>query len=234
LAGAGVLAAAGLAFGIMTVGVVGLAAIALGGEAAGAGLVGLAVGLESIGAAAATGIPFLGVALIAAFGAALIPFAYALSLTEPLVTAIGEVIVNVVTAIASGIQTMISSITTMMQTLLPLMNMDNAAGLLAMAGGFAALSLSLAAFAVSSLMAIPGMIAVGMFLAVGGGSILGGGGEGGAAGGSGAGMDELIAEIKGLRADLASGKIGVNMDGQKVTSKITSVVDKSSTNSYAK
>jgi hypothetical protein len=47
-------------------------------------------------------------------------------------------------------------------------------------------------------------------------------------------MDELIAEIKGLRADLASGKIGVNMDGQKVTSKITSVVDKSSTNSYAK
>jgi hypothetical protein len=47
-------------------------------------------------------------------------------------------------------------------------------------------------------------------------------------------MDELIAEIKGLRADLSSGKIGVNMDGQKVTSKITSVVDKGSRNSYAK
>jgi len=233
LFGTGVLAAAGLAFGIMTVGIVGLAGIALGGEAAGAGLVGLSIGLEAIGAAAATGIPFLGVALIAAFGLALIPFAYALSLTAPLVQTIGDVIVNVVTAIAAGIQTMISSITLMMQTLLPLMNMDNAAGLLAMAGGFAALSLSLAAFAVSSLMAIPGMIAVGMFLAVGGGDLLSGGMGGGAAGG-GAGMDELITEIKGLRADLASGKIGVNMDGQKVTSKITSVVDKGSTNSYAK
>ena len=75
------------------------------------------------------------------------------------------------------------------------------------------------------------MMAVGMFLSVGGGDLLGGG-DGGAAGGGN--MDELIAEIKGLRADLASGKIGVNMDGQKVTSKITSVVDKSSTNSYAK
>lgn len=233
LFGTGVLAAAGLAFGIMTVGIVGLAGIALGGEAAGAGLVGLSIGLEAIGAAAATGIPFLGVALIAAFGLALIPFAYALSLTAPLVQTIGDVIVNVVTAIAAGIQTMISSITLMMQTLLPLMNMDNAAGLLAMAGGFAALSLSLAAFAVSSLMAIPGMIAVGMFLAVGGGDLLSGGMGGGAAAG-GNGMDELITEIKGLRADLASGKIGVNMDGQKVTSKITSVVDKGSTNSYAK
>ena len=57
---------------------------------------------------------------------------------------------------------------------------------------------------------------------------------GGEAGGGGDGMDELIAEIKGLRADLSSGKIGVNMDGQKVTSKITSVVDKGSKNSYAK
>jgi hypothetical protein len=79
-------------------------------------------------------------------------------------------------------------------------------------------------------MAIPGMIAVGAFVALGGGDLLGGGGE---AGGSD-GMDELIAEIKGLRADLSSGKIGVNMDGQKVTSKITSVVDKGSRNSYAK
>ena len=110
--------------------------------------------------------------------------------------------------------------------------MENVAGLLAMAGGFAALSASLIAFAFSSIMAIPGMIAVGAFVALGGGDLLGGGG--GAEGGGKDGMDELIAEIKGLRADLASGKIGVNMDGQKVTSKIASVVDKGSKNSYAK
>ena len=232
LAGAGVLAAAGLAFGIMTVGVVGLAAIALGGEAAGAGLIALTAGLVSLGTAAMTGVPFAGLALLAGFGVALIPLTYALSLLAPLVEAIGNVIIGVVTAVANGIATVITSIAQFMTQVLPLFNMENAAGLLAMAGGFAALSVSLAAFAISSLMAIPGMIAVGMFLAVGGGDILGGG-EGGAAG-SGAGMDELIAEIKGLRADLASGKIGVNMDGQKVTSKITSVVDKGSTNSYAK
>ena len=231
LMGAGVLALAGLAFGIMTVGVVGLAAIALGGEAAGLGLIGLTAGLVSLGTAAMTGVPFAGLALLAGFGIALIPLTYALSLLAPLVEAIGGVIIGVVTAIASGIATVIGSISQFMTQVLPLFNMENAAGLLAMAGGFAALSLSLAAFAFSSLMAIPGMMAVGMFLSVGGGDLLGGG-DGGAAGGGN--MDELIAEIKGLRADLASGKIGVNMDGQKVTSKITSVVDKSSTNSYAK
>ena len=145
--------------------------------------------------------------------------------------AIGNAIVNIIDSIARGIDTIITSITTMMTTLLPLFNMENAAGLLAMAGGFAALSLSLMGFAMASIMAIPGMIAVGAFVALGGGDLLGGGGE---AGGGGDGMDELIAEIKGLRADLSSGKIGVNMDGQKVTSKITSVVDKGSKNSYAK
>ena len=230
LFGAGVLAAAGLAFGIMTVGVVGLGAIALLGAPAGIGLKALSKGLSAFGEAAPEAI--IGIGLLALFGVAMIPLTYALSLLAPLVQTIGEVIVNVIGAIASGIQSIVGSITTMVQTLLPLFNLENAAGLLAMAGGFAALSLSLAAFAVSSLMAIPGMIAVGLFLAVGGGSVLGGGG-GGEAGG-GAGMDELITEIKGLRADLASGKIGVNMDGQKVTSKITSVVDKGSTNSYAK
>jgi hypothetical protein len=233
LMGAGVLAAAGLAFGVMTVGVVGLAAIALGGEAAGAGLLGLTAGLVALGTAAMTGVPFVGLALLAGFGIALIPLTYALSLLAPLIESIGNVIVGTITAIANGISTVVSSIGQFMTQVLPLFNMENAAGLLAMAGGFAALSLSLAAFAFSSLMAIPGMVAVGMFLAVGGGDLLGGGGEGGAGGGKD-GMDELIAEIKGLRADLASGKIGVNMDGQKVTSKIASVVDKGSKNSYAK
>ena len=49
----------------------------------------------------------------------------------------------------------------------------------------------------------------------------------------GGGDAELIAEIRGLRADLASGKIAVNMDGKKVTSSVSKVVDRSSTNSYS-
>jgi hypothetical protein len=83
----------------------------------------------------------------------------------------------------------------------------------------------------ASIMAIPGMIAVGAFIALGGGELLGGGeGEGG----GGSNMDALISEIKGLRADLASGKIAVNMDGASVTSRVSSHVDRSNKNSYAK
>ncbi len=230
LLGALTLSVAAVGFTLMTAGAIGLAAIAIGGVAAGAGLTALSVGLVSLGTAAATGVPFLGLALLAGFGVALIPLTYALSLLAPLVESIGNVIVGTITAIANGISMVVSSIGQFVTQVLPLFNLENAAGLLAMAGGFAALSLSLMGFAMASIMAIPGMIAVGAFVALGGGDLLGGGGE---AGGSD-GMDELIAEIKGLRADLSSGKIGVNMDGQKVTSKITSVVDKGSRNSYAK
>ena len=226
-----VLAATGLAFSLFGIdGVIGLAGVALLGAAAGTGLTALGAGLASFGATAGT-VGWLGVAVILALAGAFVAFGYGLNLMTPAIEAIGNAITNIIGSIASGISTIVGSITTMMQTLLPLMNMENAAGLLAMAGGFAALSVSLMGFAMASIMAIPGMIAVGAFVALGGGDLLGGGGE---AGGGGDGMNELIAEIKGLRADLSSGKIGVNMDGQKVTSKITSVVDKGSKNSYAK
>jgi hypothetical protein len=43
---------------------------------------------------------------------------------------------------------------------------------------------------------------------------------------------ELLAEIKSLHADLNSGKMAVYMDGRKVTSSVSRVVDKVSTNSY--
>ena len=45
-------------------------------------------------------------------------------------------------------------------------------------------------------------------------------------------MDELISEIKGLRDDLKAGKIAVHMDGTKVTSSVSRVVDKLTGNSY--
>ena len=46
-------------------------------------------------------------------------------------------------------------------------------------------------------------------------------------------FDELIAEIKGLRADLTGGKVGVNMDGKKVTAGVSRVVTQTTGNAYA-
>jgi hypothetical protein len=46
-------------------------------------------------------------------------------------------------------------------------------------------------------------------------------------------LNTMIAEIKALRADMASGKIAVHMDGAKVTAGISNQVDKSTRNNFA-
>jgi hypothetical protein len=43
----------------------------------------------------------------------------------------------------------------------------------------------------------------------------------------------LIEEIRGLRADLNQGKVAVYMDGEKVTARVSNVVSKIGSNSYA-
>jgi hypothetical protein len=99
--------------------------------------------------------------------------------------------------------------------------------ILGLAGSLTMLAGALAMVAMGGLLALP------ILMALNGLSFLTGGGEGGG-GGKTDSTAELISEIKGLRADLNAGKISVHMDGQKVTSKISAVVAKSSTNSYAK
>jgi hypothetical protein len=42
--------------------------------------------------------------------------------------------------------------------------------------------------------------------------------------------DALLMEIKGLREDLVSGKIGISMDGESVTSKVTKFINRSTQN----
>lgn len=64
-------------------------------------------------------------------------------------------------------------------------------------------------------------------LANGIGNLIGGAGSGGSVD-----IGPLIAEIQGLRADMAAGKISINMDGRKVTSGITKIAGQSSANSY--
>ena len=91
------------------------------------------------------------------------------------------------------------------------------------------LSASLIAFGVAGVLAAPGLMAIAAVGAVATGinSLLGSGDEGG-------GSDsDLISEIKGLREDLNNGKVAVYMDGQKVASSLSKVVNKIGSNSYA-
>jgi hypothetical protein len=100
--------------------------------------------------------------------------------------------------------------------------------IIGLASSLMLLSAALAAVAVTGLLALPALMALGLI--AGGAAAIMGGGEGG----EDAKMDELIGEIKALRGDLLAGKIAVNMDGQKVTQRVSSVVSKVGSNSYAK
>ena len=224
-----------LGFVAILPGLPGMFAISAIGVPTGVGLKALASGLKSFGKAAPEAL--IGIGLLALFGAALIPFTYALSKLAPLVESIGKAIGSVIESIGKGIASVVGSIGDLMVKILPLLSMDASAALFSMAAGFIALSASMASFAVAGLLAIPAMLAVGTFLEIGGGSVietLNGGGEGGkGAEDKNAKMDELINEIKALRTDLNSGKIAVHMDGKKVTSGVSKVVSTVSSNSYA-
>jgi hypothetical protein len=101
------------------------------------------------------------------------------------------------------------------------------------------LAAALTAVGVAGTVALPGLLAIqaaGAVAGVVGGVIEGifGGGEGGATGGEDGEMSALLDEIKGLRADLNSGKVAVYLDGKKVTSTVARVANTSSVNTYAK
>jgi hypothetical protein len=100
--------------------------------------------------------------------------------------------------------------------------------IIGLAGALTLLAGALALVAISGLLALPVLAAIGLFAGAGA-SLMGGGGDA-----KGDRTGELIDEIKGLRADLSAGKISVHMDGQKVTSRVSAIVDKGSSNSYGK
>jgi hypothetical protein len=181
--------------------------------AAGLALIGFSVAIGILGAAMLTGV---GAAVFGAGIVALIAMGGAL------------------TILGLGLQTTGAGFASISGSL-PMI-LDNIAAIaaidflpiLGLAGALMALSVALAAIAVTGMMALPALAALSFFGGMGaavGGAI--GGGED-------AKMDELIAEIKGLREDMASGKIGVNMDGKKVTAGVSRVVANTSTNAYHK
>ena len=102
----------------------------------------------------------------------------------------------------------------------------------------AALSLALVGLAgalayvgVAGIAALPGLMAVAAVgtIAMGVGSLLGFGDDGGV---ESSNDSDLLSEIKGLRQDLTSGKVGVYMDGVKVTSAIAKVYDRVGSNAF--
>jgi hypothetical protein len=142
--GIGNLILASVAFALMTVGSVGLMAVAFFGEAAGLGLVGLAVGLEALGSAATAG-GWIGVAVILALSVAMVAFGAAIYL------------------VSMGVSLIIDSFTKMFAVI-----GQNGSGLfqaglgfLAMAAGIGVLTLSLIAMGAASLLALPGLIMLG-------------------------------------------------------------------------
>ena len=141
-------------------GAIGLAAVALLGAPAAAGMGALTGGLVALGTAAATGIPFLGVALLGAFGLALIPFGLALGLVAPLITAVGTAIATVIMSIADAVVTVMPALT---QGLIDLSNNVNVMGLIGLAAGLATLGYALPLFAVGTMFLVPALPILGLF-----------------------------------------------------------------------
>jgi hypothetical protein len=145
---------------------------------------------------------------------------------------------NALQAIGTGFEMLSSGITNLLPNLVGIG--ETISSLVMFIPAIAALSLSLmglsaslVAFGVAGVLAAPELLALSTVgtIATGLGSILGIGGED-TAGGSDT-MQILVDEIRGLREDLKSGKIGVYMDGTSVASKVSRVVDRIGVNSYS-
>jgi hypothetical protein len=234
-------------------------------ESVGMGLVALA-GLAGIAyvLSKASGAMMQGALAVAVLGAALIPFAFAMSLIENLkidavlaaaaglvmfglaaagigmilplilagsagIAALGGAMIVFGTGLmlVSGGMGAISAVIPFVTEQISALSQIDFMPIFGLAAALTTLSVALAAVAVTGMLALPALLALGL-IAGGAAALMGGGEEGGDRTG------ELIDEIKGLRADLNSGKIAVNIDGQKVTSNIGKVVSRLSTNSYAK
>ena len=111
----------------------------------------LAAGLAAFGNPATAVFVLIGIGLMALLGAAMIPFAYALSLLSPLVEAFGNIIVNVMAAVPPIIEAIANGFVTMMSALTP----EAIMGLMLL--GPALLLASVGMIAFSAAMAIGGL-----------------------------------------------------------------------------
>lgn len=196
-----------LGFLALLPGLPGMFAISAIGIPAGAGLKGLASGLKAFGKAAPEAL--IGIGMLALFGIALIPFTYALSLLAPLVESIGKSVGSVIESIGKGIASVVGSIGDLMVKVLPLINMEAAVGVFALASAFGVLSFALGTFATAGFAALPVLAAIGLAAGAVGMLMAGGEAEGGES-------NLLLEEIKGLRNDIQTQPIMVQLDGRQV------------------
>lgn len=135
------------------------------GAGIGTGLAALGTGLASLGAVAASGVAFLGPALVAALGVALIPFAFSLKLVTPLIAAFGQIIIGVlgtippiIEAIAGGIGMLLTSL---VDNLMKLADPKIALGLITLAPGLFILGSAMAYLGAISPFILAGSLALG-------------------------------------------------------------------------
>jgi hypothetical protein len=186
----------------------------------GAGMKGMASGF----AAFANPATLLG---LAAITAGIIGIGYALRIAAPGIESLGKAIGSIVESIGTAVKTIIGGLGDFFMKVSSVATPELALSVLGLAGGFYALTGSLAAFAIAGIAAIPAMLAVSAFGAASGLLDLGGDS------GGGSGDSDLINEIRGLRDDLINGKVGVYLDGKKVTAGVARVSNASSFNVYS-
>ncbi len=186
----------------------------------GAGMKGMASGF----AAFANPATLLG---LAAITAGIIGIGYALKVAAPGIESLGKAIGSIVESIGTAVKTIIGGLGDFFMKVASVATPELALSVLGLAGGFYALTGSLAAFAIAGIAAIPAMLAVSAFGAASGLLDLG------EDGGGGSGDSDLITEIRGLRDDLINGKVGVYLDGKKVTAGVARVSNASSFNVYS-
>ena len=110
---------------------------------------------------------------------------------------------------SQGVSILIGSLPLLATSLQPLISMI--LPIFGLAAAISALTISLIALSASGALALPVLAAIGVAAGVAT-AVFGGGG--------GSDNSDLLAEIRGLRDDLNSGKISVNMDGKKVNTAL--------------
>ena len=166
LFGVGVVAALGIAGTIALAAIPFLGFIGLFGTGVAAGLVALGTGLATLGGVAASGLPFLAVALIAALGVSLIPFGIALAFAGAAMMMFGkgiqaalEPIPPIIEAVAAAISTIIGALGDFFTTL----GEVNWGNMLLAPLALGGLALGLLAMGYASLVASPGLIMLSLF-----------------------------------------------------------------------
>ena len=235
---------------------IGLQAIGTGFEMLGAGISSLTPNLLAVGTSIlgmVTLLPMIGLlslglialagslAYLALFGTAALPVLMGIGVAMMMaglgVTMLGKGLslvgagLKTISDSISGIGDTISGVGTVIGNIVTFIG-----PIMALSLALTALAASLMLVSVAGITALPGLLAIAAVgaIAVGISGLFGGDDETADVDTNSEGGDSaLITEIKGLRADLIDGKVGVYMDGTKVTAAISKVVDKVGSNSYA-